>query len=262
MSPNAYDVESVTAAAPMIEAFSSTEREERSRSVPDGVLESASHAGGVREVSGEPGAPERKGGRHHDRAGRDHHDDRTEERVSPLVVDPAGRDPLVDDIGLLEEQLPGCDRGSHDGNDQKHRGRGQPALGSRDQQPAHYRRGMGMDEDHERDGEEVHDDEDEHETFPAPEAACRGYGDQPERGDGDRDVRGYPEVAEGKAHPDELGDDREEVQDEQVADREGRPEPSEALLDQPGMADARHRPEPHDHFLVDDQDRDEQRQGP
>ena len=48
--------------------------------------------------------------------------------VDPLVVDPARRDPLVDDVGLLEEQLPGGHRGADDGDDQQHRRRGEAAL--------------------------------------------------------------------------------------------------------------------------------------
>ena len=46
------------------------------------------------------------------------------------------------------------------------------------------------------------------------------------------------EVAEREADPDELGDDREEVQDEQVADREPSPEPAEPLVDQSRVSDA------------------------
>ena len=70
------------------------------------------------------------------------------------------------------------------------------------------------------------------------------------------------EIAEGEADADELGDDGEEVQEEQVSDREGPPELAEALVDEPGVADAGHRPEAHDHLLVHDQDRDEQGERP
>ena len=45
-------------------------------------------------------------------------------------------------------------------------------------------------------------------------------------------------------------------------DREPAPEASEPLDDQPGVADPGDRAEPHDHLLVDDQDRDEQQQHP
>ena len=65
-----------------------------------------------------------------------------------------------------------------------------------------------------------------------------GHGHQAQRRQRHRDVGAHPEVAEGQADPDELGDDGEEVQDEEVADREGAPEPAEALVDEPGVADA------------------------
>jgi len=54
------------------------------------------------------------------RAGADHDDDGADHRVEALVVDPAWRDPLVDDVRLLEEQLPRGDRGADDRDDQQH----------------------------------------------------------------------------------------------------------------------------------------------
>ena len=83
-----------------------------------------------------------------------------------------------------------------------------------------------------------------------------------DRRDRDGDVLAHPEVAEREAHPDELGDDREEVEDEQVADREPAPEAAEALVDETGVTDAGDRSEPDDHLLVDDQHRDEQDERP
>ena len=83
-----------------------------------------------------------------------------------------------------------------------------------------------------------------------------------DRGDRHRDVLRDAEVAERQADADELGDDREEVEHEQVADREPAPEASEALVDQPRVADAGDRAEPDDHLLVDDQHRDQQQQHP
>jgi len=220
MSPKAYDVESVTAAAPMIEALSSTSA--KSGPVPCPTMCSSPRATPAAFVKWPARlVPEGKGRRHQERSGRDHHDERAEDGIGPFVVDPAWRDPLVDDVGLLEEQLPGRNRRSDDGDDQEHRRRGHPTLGSWDQEPVQDRAGVGMDQDHQRDGEEVHHDEDEHETLPAAEAAARRYGDEPERGDGDRDVGRDAEVGESEAHSDELGDDREEIQDKQVADGEG-----------------------------------------
>ena len=69
-----------------------------------------------------------------------------------------------------------------------------------------------------------------------------------------------PKYAERQADADELGGDGEEVEEEQVADREGTPELAEPLVDQPGVPDAGDRTEADHHLLVDDEHRDEQRQ--
>ncbi len=82
------------------------------------------------------------------------------------------------------------------------------------------------------------------------------------RRDRHRDVLADAEVAEREAHADELGDDREEVEDEQIAHREPSPEAAEALVDQARVTDTRHRAEADHHLLVDDQHRDQQQQHP
>src|SRR5947208_2742589 len=83
---------------------------------------------------------------------------------------------------------------------------------------------------------------------PAPEAAAGGDGDEGDGGDGHGYVPAHAEVAEGQADADELGRDGEEVQQEEVADGEGAPEPAEALDDEPGVADAGDGTQPHDHL--------------
>ena len=128
--------------------------------------------------------------------------------------------------------------------------------------PCTHRAGLRVAEDDERDDQEIAGYEDEHEPFPAPEAPGGRHGHQAERGDRDRDVVAHPEITEGKGDADELGDDREEIQDEQVADGETGPEPAEPLLDQPAVADTGHGAQAHDHFLVDDEHRDQKRKHP
>ena len=82
------------------------------------------------------------------------------------------------------------------------------------------------------------------------------------RGDRHRDVLANPEIAEGEADANELRDDREEIQDQQVAHRERAPEAAETLLDEPAMAHASNRAQSYHHLLVDDEHRDEQREDP
>src|ERR1700730_2368221 len=69
-------------------------------------------------------------------------------------------------------------------------------------------------------------------------------------------------MVERQADADELGDDRQRVEQNQVDDAEGAPKFAEALEDQPGMPDARNRTETQHHLLVDVEDRDQQRQRP
>ncbi len=119
-----------------------------------------------------------------------------------------------------------------------------------------------MSEDQQRDDQEVGDHEHVHESLPAAEAAGRGDRDQRRGGDRHGEVLADPEVAERQAHPDELGDDRQEVQQEQIADRERTPELAETLEDQPRVADPRNGPQADHHLLVDDQHGDQQQQHP
>ena len=114
----------------------------------------------------------------------------------------------------------------------------------------------------ERNHEQVARDEHEHQPLPLLEAAGHRYPDQDERRDRNRDELAHAEIAEGEVDPDELRHDREEVEDEEVDHRERAPEAAEALDDQAGVPDARHRPQAHDHLLVDDQHRDQQQQNP
>ena len=122
--------------------------------------------------------------------------------------------------------------------------------------------GRRMAHEGQRDDQEIGNDEDEHEPFPASEAAGGRHGDEREGRDGNRHVLAHTEVAEGEADTDELGGDRQEVEDEEVADGEHPPELAEPLVDQPGVPDAGDGTQAHHHLLVHDEDRDEQRKGP
>src|ERR1700733_5231637 len=72
------------------------------------------------------------------------------------------------------------------------------------------------------------------------------------RGGGNHGVFRDAEVGGGQADADELGDDRQEVEQEQVADGKPPPAAAEAFVDQPGVSDPGDRAEPDHHFLVDD----------
>ena len=86
--------------------------------------------------------------------------------------------------------------------------------------------------------------------------------DDDRRGQRHRDGLRQPEVAGGQRDADELGDDRQRVEQEQVDDAERAPEPAEPLQDQPRVPDAGDRAEPEHHLLVHVEHRHQQQQGP
>lgn len=115
---------------------------------------------------------------------------------------------------------------------------------------------------HEGEDEEAHGHQDQHEALPALEpsgddAADQGYGHEARR-----DRRADPEEPERVADADELGDEGEEVQQEEVDDAEGGPEGAEALSEQLAVADTGDGTEPDHHLLGHREDDDEDRQRP
>ena len=201
-------------------------------------------------------------GDRHQRPRPGHHHERADPGVGPLVVDPARGDALVDHVRLLEEELPGRDGGAHDADDQQHRGRVHAAVDPRHEEVLRDLAAARVGQEEERDDQEVREHEHEHRALPAAEGAGDGDRDQRHGGDRHGDVLGEAEVAEREAHADELGDDREEVEQEEVADREEPPEAPEALVDELRVTDAGDRAEAHHHLLVDDQHGHEQQQHP
>ena len=120
----------------------------------------------------------------------------------------------------------------------------------------------GMGEKEQRHDEQVREHEHEHRSLPRPEAAGGCHRHERDGCDRNRHVIGNAEVAEREAHPDELGDDGQEVQYEQVDHREPAPEAAEPLDDQTSVTDAGDGAEANDHLLVDDQHRNQQKQHP
>src|SRR5205814_6202705 len=117
-------------------------------------------------------------------------------------------------------------------------------------------------QDHERQDEQAGEEEDEHRPLPPPEVPADGDPDEEYGGDRDDDERLEAEVLAGQADAHELGADGQKVQQEDAAGGEPSPAAPEALADELGVADPGHRPEAHDHLLVDDQHGDEEEQGP
>src|SRR5258708_7666023 len=65
-------------------------------------------------------AGKRLSSKRHDRHCAGDHDRDADHEIDALIPDETRRDPFVDDIALLKEQLPGRHRGADDGDDQQH----------------------------------------------------------------------------------------------------------------------------------------------
>ena len=96
------------------------EREQDRRQLPRISLQPGRDGARVGKVSGPGLAGENRGGEPHHRDTPDHDKGDADPEVEPLVSDKSRGDALVDDVALLEEQLPWRHRGSDDGDDEQH----------------------------------------------------------------------------------------------------------------------------------------------
>ena len=110
----------------------------------DVVSQAARHAQGVSKGIGTAVISETRGGRNDDGRRRDDHDDRPQQGVHPFVVEPAWGYSLVDDVALLEEELPRRHGGADDRNNQQDAARRRSATNAGNGQPVHHRRSVGL----------------------------------------------------------------------------------------------------------------------
>jgi len=154
------------------------------------------------------------------------------------------------------------DGGADDGDDQQDRVGADAAADAGQHEVVGGAAPVGVGQQQHRDLQQGDGEEDEHCPFPAAEAARGHDHDQRHRRGRDDHVLGDAEVGGGQGDADELGDDGEEVQQEQVTHGEPAPTAAEAFVDQPGMPHPGDRAEADHHFLVDHQYGDEQQQHP
>ena len=217
----------------------------------------------VGEVPGERGVGEGRRREAHDRHAADDHQGDSDDQVDTLVVDPPWRDALVDDVGLLEEQLPRSDRRAHDANDQQHHGRQRCSVGdARHHEVVCYLPDRRVHHEEEGDEQEGSDDQHQAESLEAPEAPRAYCADDGHCSDDHRGDLGQSQVGHRQRDADELGDDGQRIQHEQVDDAECAPELAEALEDEPGVSDAGDGAEAEHHFLADVQHGDQKAQSP
>ena len=119
-----------------------------------------------------------------------------------------------------------------------------------------------MGEDVDRDQQQAARAERHRDPLESPEAAGERGADHHGGGQGDRRDLRQAQVTGGQGDPDELGDECQRVEQEQVDDAEGAPEPAEPLQDEPGVPDPGHSAEAQHHLLVHVKDRHQQQQRP
>ncbi len=196
-----------------------------------------------------------------DSADHDEHD--ADPQICPLILHEARSDALVDDVALLEEQLPRRDRRADDGDDEQHDVAELSVL--RQLRHDEIAGDVGVRRMHHEEDRHQHEaakDEHHGEALETAEIAGRdGTHDEGSR-NRDADRLRQPEIVERERNADEFGDDRQRVEKEEIDHREGAPEAAETGENQPCMTDAGHRAETQHHFLVHIKNRNEKDQRP
>jgi len=108
----------------------------------------------------------------------------------------------------------------------------------------------------------VHGDEEHHEAFPSLERTRRGDAEEGTTAIGTDTKADTPKYFHRQRDADELGDDDQEIEQEDRADRDIAPATTNALSDESAVTDAGHGTETYHHLLVHDQDRYQQGQRP
>ena len=116
-------------------------------------------------------------------------------------------------------------------------------------------------EEHRHD-QETAEAEQQREALEPPEIAGAGRRDDDCGSGEDAQFARQSEILQGKADADELGDDRQRVQEKEVDDAERAPEPAEAFEDEARVADPGHRTKAQHHLLIDVKHRHQERQRP
>src|SRR5579863_7404146 len=151
--------------------------------MPDILAETRRHRARVLEGA-ELGMSGEGGGGEADHGHRPEHDQSdAETEIDPLVAHEARRDPLVDDVALLEEELPGSDRRADDRDDEQHDLAQPPMRQLRNDKIMRQLRHRRMYPDEHRNEQQAARHEEHGEPLEPPEIARAGGGNH-ERGGG------------------------------------------------------------------------------
>jgi len=200
--------------------------------------------------------------RHH-RKCPDDDDDDADDEIPPFVVDETRRDAFVDDVALLEKQLPRCDGRSDDSRNQQHHRAEFGAFGKTgDDEIMDGLSERNVDGDEHGNEQKAADAEHKTKSFETTEAALDCTGHDESGGNCDAPDFGQTEEVQRQADADEFGYDREGIEDEEIDDAERAPEFAEAFENEARVSDAADGAESQDHLLVDEEHGDEEQQRP
>src|SRR6202022_418190 len=158
--------------------------------------------------------------------------------IDALILDETRRDPFVDDIALLKEQLPGRDRGADDGDDEQHHFiQRRPLRHLWHQHVLDHLVRWRVDEKEDRKEQKTPQDEGERETLKAAEIAGARREHDERSGRRDAPKLRQSEIVARERDADELGDNRQRVENKQINDAEPPPKSAKALKNKPAMAE-------------------------
>ena len=225
--------------------------------------QTAGYRPGILEIAEFRMAHEHLGGKGNHRHRTNHHQRNAQPQIGPLIGDEAWGDALVDDVALLEEQLPGGHRGADNADDQQHHV-GQFATGRhlRDQKVmGHLGHGRMH---HHQDGkqQQAAGHQNQRKALEAAEVAGTGRQHDEYRSQAHANDFGYTQKIHPQADADEFGDDGQRIEQEQVDGAEGAPEFAKAFQNQPRMANTGDCAQTQHHFLVHIKHGNQQRQCP
>src|ERR1700730_3845162 len=225
------------------------------------------HAGGygtcIDEIPEFGVTGKRLSGERHDRHCAGDHDRDADHEIDSLMLDETRRDPFVDDIALLKDQLPGRHRGADDRNDQQHHLiQRRPLRHLRHHHVLDHLTRRRVDEKEDRKDQEASQDKHQREPLEAAEVASARREHDERSGCYDPPQLWHSEIVERQRDADELRDNRQGVENKQVDDAERAPKSAEALKNEPGMANAADGSEAEHHLLIDVKNREQQHQRP
>src|ERR1700733_9532422 len=223
-----------------------------------GLHQLVSRLGGIVDVD----TLQHSAGHDDDKDGDNHSDDRTQQRVEPTPGDILLEHALVDYGTLLEEQHPRSDRGADVGHQEEEHLAVKFSGKVWDQSLVYYVANGRVNEESAWDINQVQCTEEQCQLFKGPIPTVQYDHGHQHNDRNDRDPRGNAKNGQRGRHANELGDERQPVDDHQIQQRKPAPERTEAIEDRFRVSALGDGAETHRHLLDVVGDRDQQHQDP